>query len=148
MNYSIRLVVVPVALFILSSVLSGCATAEHGRRITPDQITWIQKGITTRAEILQKLGGPMSEVPDWGGITYQSTSVTTTIKEGDTQKTVTTTTAQPTKQRTKALYLYTRAEAAAFVGVKTTQEKFWVIYDEHGVVQDFSFEGAPSMTVR
>ncbi len=148
MNYSIRLVAAPLLLFILTSLLSGCATAEHGRRITPVQVTWIQKGITTRAEVVQKLGGPMAEVPDWGGITYQSTSVTTTIKEGDTQKTVTTTTAQPTKQRTKALYLYTKAEAAAFVGVTTTQEKFWVIYDEHGVVQDFSFEGAPGMAVR
>ena len=148
MNYSIRLVVTPLALFILTSLVSGCATAEHGRRITPDQITWIQKGITTRAEVVQKLGGPMSEVPDWGGLTYQSTSVTTIIKEGDTQKTVTTTTAQPTKQRTKALYLYTKSEAAAFVGVTTTQEKFWVVYDENGIVQDFSLEGAPGMTVR
>ena len=124
MNCLIRLVVAPLSLFILTSLLSGCATAEHGRRITPDQIAWIQKGITTRAEVVQKLGGPMSEVPDWGGITYQSTSVTTTIKEGDTQTTVTTTTAQPTKQRTKALYLYTKAEAAAFIGVTTPRKNF------------------------
>jgi outer membrane protein assembly factor BamE (lipoprotein component of BamABCDE complex) len=67
MNYSIRLVVAPLSFFILTSLLFGCATAEHGRRITPDQITWIQKGVTTRTEVVQKLGGPMSEVPDWGG---------------------------------------------------------------------------------
>ena len=133
-------------LFLL--FLPACATAEIGRRITPEDVAWIQKGVTTRAEIVQRLGPPFSEAPDWTAMQFQSKSITTTSKSGESQESLTTTTVKQVNKLTKALYFYTKSKGGLFVGFTTTQEQFWVRYDERGIVQDYAFEAGPSMTVR
>jgi hypothetical protein len=32
--------------------------------------------------------------------------------------------------------------------VQTTQNQFWIKYDEKSIVQDFGFAGGPGLTVR
>lgn len=127
-------------LLPIAVMLWGCATAEMGRQIKPEDVAWIQKGVTGRSEIVKRLGAPFSEAPDWSAMKFQSTSTTTTNKEGEKQQSVTTTTVEPINKITRALYLHTKSEGGVFVGIKTTQEQFWIRYDERGVVQDFGLE--------
>lgn len=42
-------------LIMLFAFLNGCATAEVGRQITQDQAAWIQRGVTTRSEVVGRL---------------------------------------------------------------------------------------------
>lgn len=132
----------------VAMVLWGCATAEIGRRITPEDVAWIQTGITSRAAIVQRLGPPMSETPDWTAMQFQTTSTTTTTTTGEAQQSVTTTKVEPVNKVTKALYLHTKSEGGLFVGFTTTQEQFWIRYDERGIVQDYGFQAGPGMQVR
>ena len=141
-----------IPIMILSS--SACATAEFGRKIHPEEVAWIEKGVTTRTEVVQKLGAPFSEVPDWTSLSFESTSTITTVtettREGETEKSrsVATIEAKPTPARTKALYNYTKTEGSVFTGRRTTQEWFYVIYDQEGVVQEFAFQAGHGMTIR
>ena len=141
-------------ILLMSLVTVGCATAESGRNITPEQINWIQKGVTTRTEIIENLGHPVTEIPDWSKMDFSSTSTTTTTTskedEGEIQKSVSTTTVQtnPVTKFTKALYIHTKSAGGLFVGFKTTQEQFWVIYDEQGIAQDYGFSGGMNLTVQ
>jgi hypothetical protein len=50
-------------LLLLGLTVVGCATAEKGRKISPEEPTWIKKGITTRTEVVEKLGPSMSGMP-------------------------------------------------------------------------------------
>jgi len=130
----------------MAVILYGCATVQQGKQFTPDEVTWIEKGKTTRAEIRAKFGSPRFEFPHYqsSGFTTTSTATTTKALEGNTQTTQTTTQVQHPPQQTKATYVYTRADATAdpFYGnVQTTQSQFWLIYDEKGVVQDYGFLG-------
>ena len=140
-------------IIFVSLITVGCATAESGRTITPEEITWMQKGVTTRVEVVEKLGYPMSEVPDWSKMDLSSTSTTTTTTitgdDGQTPKSVSTTTVQtnPGNKFSKALYIHTKSTGGLFVGFETTQEQFCVVYDEQGVVQDYGFSGGMNMTV-
>ena len=99
-----------LGLFGVVFIVSSCAIAETGRSIKSQDVTWIQKGKTTRAEIVERFGGPTSEMPDWAGMQYQVTSITTATqttsnKDGESPQSVTTTTMEPIKPRTKALYV-------------------------------------------
>lgn len=134
--------------FPIAAVLWGCATAEMGRQIMPEDVVWIQKGMTVHSQVVKQLGAPFSEAPDWSAMKFQSTSTTTTNKEGEKQQSVTTTTVEPINKVTKAVYLHTKSEGGIFVGFKTTQEQFWVRYDERGVVQDFGFEAGVGVNIR
>jgi hypothetical protein len=133
-------------IIILAFFSSSCATSEMGRYITPQGLAFIEKGKTTRAEVIQRLGPPMSEGPDPTKFQFKSTTTTTKSKttvtpEGETQtEAVTTMQLEPINKVTKAMYLHTKSEAQAFAGVKTTQERVWITYDEAGIVQDYSFE--------
>ena len=136
-------------LLALLIILSGCATAEMGRQITLEQTAWIQKGITSRSEIVERFGAPNFEFPDYTSSKYETTSTSTTTKDGDTRTTTTTVQAQSPKS-TKATYLHTRSKAAVlpfYANVQTTQNQFWINYDEKGIVQDFGFAGGPGLTV-
>lgn len=139
-----------ILLFALLVFLSGCATAEIGRQITPEQAVWIQKGGTTRNQIVERFGAPNFEFPDYTDSKHQTTTTSTTIKDGDTSTTTTTIQVQSPKN-TKATYLHTKSEAAVlpfYANVQTTQKQFWIKYDENGIVQDFGFTGGPGLTVR
>lgn len=137
---------------ILVFISSGCVTAEIGRPISPQDMAWIQKGKTTRVEVIQRFWAPESETPDWAAMQYQVNTTTTTTRttrtnNEESQQSVTTTTVEPIKPRTKALYLYKKVEGGLFVGVQTTEEQFWVTYDENGVVQDLGLQAGPGMRV-
>ena len=114
------------------------ACASSGKLVTPDQVTWIEKGVTTRDKIVERLGRPnFPEVPStstMGSMEYESISEEK-IEDG---KKVTrgTMKVRPAKgQRTIAQYFY--AEAVAFSGA--TSRNFWVCYSEQGIVENFGF---------
>ena len=139
-----------IILIAFLVILSGCATAEMGRQITVEQAAWIQKGVTSRSEVLARFGAPNFEFPDYTNTKYETTSTSTTTKDRDTSTTTTTVQSQSPKS-TKATYLHTRSEAAVlpfYANVQTTQNQFWINYDEKGIVQDFGFAGGPGLTVR
>jgi len=136
-----------IILIALLVILSGCATAKMGRQITVEQAAWIQKGVTSRSEVVARFGVPNFEFPDYTNSKYETTSTSTTTKDGDTSTTTTTVQAQSPKS-TKATYLHTRSEAAVlpfYANVQTTQNQFWINYDEKGIVQDFGFAGGPGL---
>lgn len=64
-------VLAPVALALSSVALSGCATS-YGQKIEADRVAQIQKGVTTRAQIIEWFGQPMQTVmmPDGGRTMY------------------------------------------------------------------------------
>jgi|SRR5215217_2271171 len=121
--------VVPVMLlFVLAFFSYSCATAQQGKRITPDEAAWIETGRTTRAEVVARLGLPRVEFPQSSG--FISVSTTTQL--------------QGHPRLRKATYVSTHRDTAGFpfygdVGV--TQSQFWVVYDDEGVVRDFGFMG-------
>lgn len=131
-------------LLIIAFLLYGCATAEQGRRIIPDEVTWIETHRTTRAEVVARFGLPPVELPQPSGFTATSTTTTTTDSVGHTKIIQTTAQIQrPTRLR-KATYLYIHRDAAVFPfydNLRSTQCQFWVIFDEKGVVQDYGFLG-------
>ena len=128
-------------------MLSGCASAHFGREITPQDVAWIQKNITTREEVIQRIGLPFSEAPDWSDLQFETTTTTKTSKAGELEKSESNTTVTQTRRWTKATYFYTRSEGALF-SIKTTSSTFWVKYDEKGIVQNFGFSGSPGITSR
>ena len=133
---------------LLLLLLPAFANVEIGRRITSDDVAWIQKPKTTRAEILERFGPPTSEGPDYNNMQFQTKTTTTTHNSGDNQVSETTTTIEPVNKLTKAVYLHTQSEGGAFVGIKTTQEQFWIQYDESEIVQDYGLAPGPGMTIR
>jgi hypothetical protein len=117
-----------IILIALLVILSGCATAEMGRQITVEQAAWIQKGVTSRSEVVARFGAPNFEFPDYTDSQHQTTSTSTTTKEGNTSTTTTTIQVQLPKS-TKATYLYTKPEAAVlpfYANVQTIQNHFWI----------------------
>jgi hypothetical protein len=126
-------------LVILLLTLTSCFTVtnERGRIITAEEIAWIQKGVTTRTEVVQRFGRPYGEAPD--GMVVETTTTPTTTKEDGTQTSIITSRVRPHKD-TRAIYLHTRTEGGLFMEIKVTQERFWVKYDEHGVVKDFGLD--------
>jgi hypothetical protein len=133
-------------IIIMAFFSSSCATSEMGRYIGSQDLAFIEKGKTTRVEVIQRLGRPMSEGPDTTLFQFKTTTTTTKSKttftpEGESQQeAVTTMKVEPLTKFTKAMYLHTKSEGAIFTGIKTTQERVWITYDEAGVVQDYSFE--------
>jgi hypothetical protein len=131
---------------ILAIVLYGCATGDQGLRIVPDEVRWIEKERTTRAEVVARFGWPRVEFPQSSGFTASPTTTTTTItdSEGDTKTIQITTQIQRPTRPKKATYVYMRRDAAVFPFYDNLQWKqcqFWVVYDEKGVVQDYGFLG-------
>ena len=139
-------------LMITAFVLCGCATAEQGMRIIPDDVTWIEKERTTRAEVVARFGLPRVEFPQSSAFTTTTTTatITTIASEGHPKIVPTATPIQrPTRLR-KATYVYTHRDAGGFPfydNVQFTQSQFWVLYDEKGVVQDYGFLGDPPDSV-
>lgn len=124
---------------IISLVLWGCATEEHGRLISQEEATWIQKGVTTRSQVVERFGSPRFERPLHSSTI--STTTTTADVGGKSQTTTTTVHVDEPPKRTKATYLYTRSDSRIPFYGKTHTRQFWVIYDENGVAQDYGFIG-------
>jgi outer membrane protein assembly factor BamE (lipoprotein component of BamABCDE complex) len=124
---------------VISLVLGGCATEEHGRLINQEEVTWIEKGITIRSQVVERFGSPRFEMP-----LHSSTISTTTTRAevgGKLQTTTTTVNVDEPPKRTKATYLYTRSDSRIPFYAKAHTRQFWVIYDEKGVVQDYGVIG-------
>ena len=121
-----------------STLVFLVACASHGKLITPEQVTWIKNGETTRDEVLKRLGPPnfpeVSSTSTMFSTEYESTSEE--VIEGGKKITRGTMKVRPAAgQRTIAQYFY--AEAVAFSGA--TSKNFWVCYGEQGIVQNFGF---------
>jgi hypothetical protein len=131
----------PLIYYVVLLFAWGCAIGEQGRLISQDEVTWIQKGVTTRSQVVERFGSPRLETALQS--TTTSTTTTTGSVEGHSQTTTTTVQATEAQKGSKAAYLYTRSESTLpFWGnVHTTQ--FWVVYDEKGIVQDYGFIGVP-----
>src|SRR5829696_6316843 len=115
-----------VVIALMALVSYSCATAEQGTRITPDEVAWIEKGKTTRAEVVAKYGSPPVEFPQSSDFISASTTM------------------QPQRlpRLRKATYVYIHRDTAGFpfyedLGV--TQSEFWIVYDDEGVVRDHKF---------
>jgi hypothetical protein len=133
-RFPVRCVVTSILLLL---TLTSCVTYERGQNITPDQVAWIQKGVTTRGEVLERFGSPLGEAPD--GVMVETSTSPTTTKEDGTQTTIMTSKIGPAKY-TKAIYLHTRTDGGLFMENKVTQERLTIRYDERGIVQDFELE--------
>ena len=141
-----RHVVRLAVLMVIAFVLFGCATAEQGKRLVPDEVRWIEKERTTRAEVVARFGLPPVEFPQSSGFTPTSktTTITTTDLEANTKTVQVTTPPQHPRRSRKATYVYTRRAPSVFPfydNLQVAQCQFWVVYDEKGVVQDYGFEG-------
>jgi hypothetical protein len=115
-----------VVIALMALVLYSCATAEQGTRITSDEVAWIEKGKTTRAEVVAKFGPPRVEFPQSSDFISASTTMQL----------------QRLPRLRKAAYIYLHRDTAGFpfyedLGV--TQSEFWIVYDEEGVVRDHRF---------
>jgi len=134
-----------VTIFLgIGLLLYGCATEEQGRRIIPDEVTWIEKQMTTRAEVVARFGLPPVEFPQSSGVTDTSTMTTTSDSVGHAKTIQTTTHIQHPMRLRKATYVYIHRDAAVFPyydSLQSTQCQFWIVYDERGVVQDYGFLG-------
>lgn len=117
-------------------VVVGCAS--HGKLVTSEQALWIQKGVSTRDEVIKRLGSPnFPEVPSVPTM-YSTEFETTTEETVENGKKITRGTVKvvPARgKRTIAQYFY--VESVAFGGVAT--KDFWICYDEYGTVQNFGF---------
>jgi hypothetical protein len=134
----------PIYGIVISLVLGGCGTVEHGRLISQDEVTWIQKGVTTRTEVVERFGTPRLETP------LQSTATSTTTRtasgEGQPQTTTTTVHVNEAPKGSKATYLHTRSKSTIPFWVKAHTTQFWLTYDEKSVVQDYGFVGDVPVT--
>jgi hypothetical protein len=128
---------------VISLALSGCATDEQGRLIRPEDTTWIQKGVTTRSEIVQRFGPPRFETPLQSSTT-STTTTTTDIVQGQPKTTTRIARVNGAPMGTKATYPYTRSQSGVPFNVNVRLSQFWVIYDEKGIVQDYGFVGDAS----
>ena len=124
---------------LISVVLYGCATDEHGRLINQDEVLWIEKGMTTRTQVVEHFGSPRFEgaLPS---TTTSTTTITATV-EGKSHTTITTVQVDEPPTQTKAIYPYTRLQSRTPFYVKVYTSEFWLVYDEQGVVQGYGFVG-------
>lgn len=125
------------SLLVFLLTTTSCMTYETGRNITVGEIGWIQKGVTTRTEVVQKFGRAYGEGPD--GVMVETTTTPPTTNEDGNQTSISTSTVRPNKY-TRAIYLHTKTEGGVFMDRKVTQEQFWLRNDERGVGQDFGLD--------
>jgi hypothetical protein len=55
---------------VLALAWSGCAARDSGYKITDATTAFIQRGVTTRAEVVENLGPPLFEIEDRGVAAY------------------------------------------------------------------------------
>src|SRR5262249_55280515 len=140
-----RLVARVAVLTTVAFVVFGCATADHGKRIVPDEVGWIERDRTTRAEIVTRFGLPSVEFPRSSDFNATSqTATSTTDPEGHIKTIQMPAQVQPPTRSRKATYVYNRREPSVFPfydNPRLRQCQFWIVYDEKDVVQDYGFEG-------
>ena len=130
---------VVLAGFLFALMLWGCGTEEHGRRIRQADVTWIQKGVTKRSQIVERFGSPRFEMPLQSNTT--STTTKTATVQGQSETTITTVQVNEPPKGAKATYLYTRSWSTIPFVAKAHTTQFWLVYDEKGIVQDYGLVG-------
>jgi outer membrane protein assembly factor BamE (lipoprotein component of BamABCDE complex) len=70
-----------ILAIIAGLLVAGCATAQSGRLITPEQAAWIEKGVTTRADVVAKLGAPRFEHPIYSPANFSTKTTTSTTTQ-------------------------------------------------------------------
>jgi len=110
-------------------IMIGCATAEP-EHITVENTAWIQKGTTTRSQIEARFSSPTFEVPEYAGLTRDTTSAVTPRDDRYTQPV-------GSPQNTKATYV----GPFSYANPQAGQDRFWVNYDENDVATDYGITG-------
>lgn len=129
-----------VTLLALLFLMSGCATTpKREHQITMADTAWIQKGSTTRSEVETRFGSPNFEVPEYRGLTRETTSTTTPRNDQDAPTTETTVNVQSPNE-TKATYLHPKSSS----NMQTKEDRFWLTYGPNNVVKDFGFADPPT----
>ncbi len=118
-----------ILLFVIQ--MSGCVTGDDAQRIRPEDTTWIQKGQTTQKEIIAKFGQPQftgtqKGVGQLAEYTYSPPAPVGLEPRPSGPFPQAYTPPAQTRPETEAL-----------------KERFWVLYDSQGIVQDFGFGAAP-----
>ena len=118
-------------------VLCSCVTGEPDQRIAPDDVGWIQKGQTTREQIIAKFGPPTFKMPrrvDQGPGEYAAYRF-----EPPTEV------LQPRPRGALPRVFHPPTERMSPYGTfQMFRPSFWIIYDARGIVEDFGFGFPPS----
>jgi hypothetical protein len=128
---------------LLACVLVSACVADTGmRRIRPDDTGWIQRDQTTREEVIARFGEPSLTLVEEGSAIqyaeYRSTPEMGTYAErGGSQVFVPIQNPLPQAYPSAEQAGLTRSE------LQPLGDRFWLRYDEHGVVKDFGF-GVPT----
>ncbi len=120
-------------LLIIFSLLSlvACVVGEVERRITTQDTVWIEKGRTTREQVLAKFGEPAFTGTHQGVGQYAEYTVPPRAR-----LTLAPVQSGPFPQ-------VQRAPVDTVPEVKALGDRFWVIYDARGIVEDFGFGSPP-----
>jgi len=129
------------ATMLLSwAALIGCATDDTVVRILPVDTTWIQRGQTTREQVIAKFGEPRLILQNGDGVEGQfaeygsSPTVPSYGQRGGSQVLV------PIPQGSFP-QVYPTAEQAGILNreLQPLGDRFWLRYDAQGIVHDFGF---------
>jgi len=133
-------------------LLSGCVVGELQQRIRPEDTTWIQRGQTTREEVMARFGEPDRSAPkkDKMGLgeyveygrplmldTYTARGYTSPFEPRPRG-------GGPGPLGGAAPQVYRPPiESIEFPSPAETVQPFWLLYDTQGVVGDFGFGTPP-----
>ncbi len=114
--------------------LSGCVVGEVEPRIAPDDTTWIQKGHTTQEQVIARFGQPDLTIRRDDGGQYAEYTITDDLMA-------------QLEPRPEGPFPQTyRPPVQTMPGAEALRERFWVIYDSQGIVQDFGFGRSNEVT--
>ena len=117
----------------LVSSLCACAMSDSGRRITVQDTAWIEKGRTTRQQVVEKFGEP-SMIGTYKGVgEYVEYLIPPPVR---LPLQPTQSGPLPQEQRPPIDRTIPRAESP--------DDRFWVMYNAKGIVHDFGFGSPPS----
>lgn len=119
--------IIPSLLFT-----AACVVGEVERRITPQDTVWIEKGRTTRDQVVATFGEPSFTGTQQGVGQLAEYAVPPPARV-----TLEATQSGPFPQ-------VQRPPVSAPSEAQALRDRFWVIYNEAGVVQDFGFGSPPS----
>ena len=124
------------AAFFVLLQLPGCVVEDHTLVIRPDDTTWIQKGQTTRQEVIERFGAPRFTGTLEGEGQYAEYS-----PPGPGVASL--------EPRPEGPFPQTyRPPADTMPGAEALGERLWLVYDNQGIVQDFGFGAPPTQANR
>jgi outer membrane protein assembly factor BamE (lipoprotein component of BamABCDE complex) len=127
----------PVCIFLS---LLGCEIVRSGEPITPEQVSSIQKGTTTRDEVIRRLGPPLVEFPARMEQHGEMTSPASLDAAGMADSTASSARAAQLL-RSVAAYYAAESTWSLFMGYESTAQWLVVTFDDRGIVQDTREEG-------